>query len=278
MSAPDNASIQSMPMYTHLDRVEKGLAGLGIGPDDQIRPEQLFPLDQWHYHGTEAVRRAALELGLRSGSRVLDVGSGLGGPARFLAHIVGCHVSALELQPDVHAIASNLTRRCGLGERVTHLCGDALDYPLPDSAFDAVVSWLAVHHIPERSRLCARWVRALRPGGRCYIEDLYMRSPFSPEDLRDIRNVLIGNTITTIDQFTRDLHAAGFVHVTATDLTADTKPFVAARLAGWKNDSIAHKRQYGAAAFAAMENFYGTVARLFENGGLGCVRLLANRE
>jgi len=107
---------------------------------------------------------------------------------------------------------------------------------------------------------------------------MYMRSPFSPEDLRDVRNVLIGNTITTIDQFTRDLHAAGFVHVTATDLTADTKPFVAARLAGWKNDSIAHKRQYGAAAFAAMENFYGTVARLFENGGLGCVRLSANRE
>jgi SAM-dependent methyltransferase len=161
-------------------------AAAASGPNDPIRPEQLFPLDQWHYHGIDAVRSASDELGLRPGSRVLAVGSGIGGPARFLAHIVGCHDTALELQPKLHAIASNLTLRCGLGEHVTHLCGDALDYPLPEATFDAVVSWLVMHHVSDRSRLCTRLVRALRPGGGCYIEDLYMRAPFSPEGLRDV--------------------------------------------------------------------------------------------
>jgi ubiquinone/menaquinone biosynthesis C-methylase UbiE len=188
-----------------LDRVEKGLISLGIGPNDPIRPEQLFPLDQWHYNGIDAVRSAIDELGLRPRDRVLDVGSGIGGPARFLAHIVGCHVTALELQPKLHAIASNLTLRCGLRERVTHLCGDALAYPLPEATFDAAVSWLVMHHVPDRSRLCTRLVRALHPGGGCYTEDLYIRAPFTPVDFRDVRNVLVGNTMTTIDQFMLDL-------------------------------------------------------------------------
>ena len=89
----DNAPIESMPLYTHLDRIDKGLAALGIGPSDPIQPEQLFPFDQWHYQGTEAVRRAAEHLGLHSASRVIDIGSGLGGPAQFPVayHRLSCH-------------------------------------------------------------------------------------------------------------------------------------------------------------------------------------------
>ena len=58
----DRTAISSMPLYTNLDRVEKGLAALGIGPGDAIQPEQLFAIDQWHYHGIEAIRAAAVAL------------------------------------------------------------------------------------------------------------------------------------------------------------------------------------------------------------------------
>jgi hypothetical protein len=80
----DRTAISSMPLYTHLDRVEKTLGALGIGPGESIRPEQLFAIDQWHYHGTDAIRAAAEALRLGPVSRVLDVGSGIGGPARYL--------------------------------------------------------------------------------------------------------------------------------------------------------------------------------------------------
>ena len=268
-------TIEAMPLYTHLDRIDKGLAALGIGPRDPIKPEQLFPLDQWHYHGTDAVRHAAEDLGLQSTSRVLDIGSGLGGPARFLSHTTGCHVTALELQPRLHELAADLTQRCGLSERVTHLCGDALTYPISDAAFDAAVSWLVAHHIPDRPRLCVRLAKALRPRGVCYIEDLYMRAPFSVEDLRDVRCILFGNAVTSIDEFTVDLRAAGFIDIRATDLTSGTTPFVAARLAAWRNNSARYASGYGDDAYAVLETFYSTVARLFEKGNLGCVRLVA---
>ena len=142
----ENTTIAAMPLYTNLDRVARGLSALGIGPKDPIPPERLFALDQWHYHGTEAVRAAAERLGLGSSSRVLDVGSGVGGPARYLAYHFGCHVTALELQPALHAIAVDLTQRSGLDKRVTHICADALTYAFQDAAFDAVVSLLAFLH------------------------------------------------------------------------------------------------------------------------------------
>ena len=271
----DNAAIGSVALYTNLDRIAKALADLGFGPADPIPPERLFPLDQWHYYGTDAIRAAAERLGLGPASQVLEIGSGIGGPARYLAHTTGCHVTALELQPKLHAIALDLTRRCGLDRRVTHLCGDALSYPLQDAAFDAVVSWLAILHIPNRRRLCTRLKRALRPGGRCYIEDFCLRTPLAAQDLRDMRDVVFAITVTSIEDYVNDLRAAGFTDVAATDMTGDWAPFVAARLAQWRENHANYANAYGERAYAEQELFYAVVARLYEGDSLGGVRLVA---
>lgn len=271
----ESSTIAAMPLYTNLDRVARGLSALGFGPRDPIPPEQLFTLDQWHYHGTEAVRAAGERLGLGPGSRVLDIGSGIGGPARYLAYTFGCHVTALELQPDLHAIAVDLTQRSGLAARVSHICADALTYPFPDAAFDAVVSWLAVLHIPDRPRLCAKLARTLYPGGGCYIEDLCMRAPFSADDLRDVREVVFGISMTGAEDYADDLRAAGFIDVTTTDLTGDWRPFAAERLKKWQANHEVYARVHGEGAYAAEEKFYAVISRLYESGSLGGIRLVA---
>lgn len=102
------------------------------------------------------MRAAAGLIGLGRESRVLEIGSGLGGPARYLAHTVGCHVTALELQQEMHDVASDLTLRCGLHSLVSHVRGDALLHPLEVGGFDTAVSWMAIHQIPERPRLMER--------------------------------------------------------------------------------------------------------------------------
>ena len=274
MSEP--TTISSMPLYTHLERVEKALAALGIGRDDAIRPEQLFAIDQWHYHGIDAIRAAANVLRLGPASRVLDIGSGIGGPARYLAHITGCHVTALELQPELHEIGVDLTRRSGLAAQVTHLCGDALTYPLPLAGFDAFVSWLAILHISDRPRLFARLARALRARGQCYVEDLCQRAPFAPRDLADLRGIVHGITVTSPEDYAADLRSAGFAEVATTDLTSDWAPYAAERLSTWRQNRAAYAGVHGEGAYLAHEKFYAVIAQLYDSGSLGGIRLVAS--
>ena len=101
-----------------------------------------------------------------------------------------------------------------------------------------------------------------------------MRVPFSAEELRDVRGILVGNAVTSVDEFTADLRVAGFIDIRATDLTNETRPFVAARLTAWRDNSARYD-VITATAYAVLETFYATVARLVGNGSLGCVRLVA---
>lgn len=271
----DLSGLRAVPLYTHVDRIARGLAARGVGPDDAIPPEALFALDQWHYHGTDAIRDAGRFLGVGPGSRVLDIGAGVGGPARFLAHTTGCHVTALELQPELHRVGLNLTRRSGLTDRVTHVCGNALDEALPTAAFDAVISFLAVVHIPERPALMKRVRTVLRPGGRCYIEDLAARAPFAPDDREDLLAVLQGVTVTSIEDYVADLRQAALVDIVATDLTSDWAPFADRRLADWRRDRDAYVAAHGEGAWRAQEKFYAVIDRLYRSGSLGGVRVTA---
>ena len=275
MEEKDLPRLSAMPLYTNLDRIARGLAAQGIGPGDPIRPEQLFALDQWHYHGTEAIAAAARALGLGPQSHVLDIGAGVGGPARYLAYTTGCHVTALELQPELHAIGVDLTHRSGLADRVTHLCGDALAAPLPDAGFGAAVSFLAIVHIPDRPQLFERLARALRSGGQCYIEDLCMHAPFAPHDREDARRVVYANSLTSQADYAKDLRAAGFSDVVTTDLTPDWAPYAAEQLAAWHQNHAAYASVHGEGAYQAQELFYTVIARLYDSGSLGGVRLVA---
>ena len=269
----ERSALSAVPLYRHVDRVARGLAAQGIGPDEAIPPEALFGLDQWHYHGIDAIRAAARFLGLGPGSRVLDVGSGVGGPARYLAHATGCQVMAVELQRDLHDVAVDLTRRCGLAERVEHVCGDALAVALPARAFDAAIGFLAILHVPDRPRLLRRLHGALKTGGGLYIEDLAGRAPFGPHDRHALREVVQGVTVTTREAYADYLLAVGFVDVVATDLTPDWSDFAARRRTAWQADRAAIEAREGEAAWRAQDELFTVIDRLYRGGSLAGVRL-----
>jgi cyclopropane fatty-acyl-phospholipid synthase-like methyltransferase len=262
-----------MPLYATIDRVRNELAERGL--DGALSAERLYPFDQIHYRGVDAVRDAAVRLRLEAGERVLDVGAGIGGPARFLAQTIGCRVTALELQDGMHALGRDLTERCGLSTLVDHVRGDALTHPLDAGTFDAAVSWLAIHHIPDRPRLLRRVADALRPGGRLYIEDLCERAPFSPDDLVEVERTLHAVTMTRAEEFVKDARAAGFTVVEATDMHDAWATFCAERAASWHLSADRHRRVHGEATFMTLDRFFTTVQRLFENGSLGGLRIVA---
>lgn len=270
-------SAKSMKLYDRVERIHHELRALGIADDAPLTVSQLVPFDQYHYHGTEAVDLAAARLGLDAGSRVLDVGAGIGGPARWLAATTGCHVTALELQPDLNATAAELTRRCGLADRVTHVAGDILDGPPVEGDYDAVISFLAILHIPDRARLFEACHRALRRGGGMYIEDFTLRSEPTAERREALRVKVQCPYVPPPDVYRRHLLDAGFETVEMDDVTEEWTAFTAERLAAFRNDRERLVRVHGEEVADGLEDFYATVAGLYADGVLGGARILAHR-
>jgi len=148
--------IKSMKLYTHVERIENELAEIGKSPSDPISVDELSAFDQLHYHDTAALDVALSVIGGGTDQHWLEIGSGIGGPARYLAQRGDIRITALELQPDQNELAARLTRRCGVDAQIVHACGDFLDYDFAGQQFDAVVSWLALYHIPARPGLLAK--------------------------------------------------------------------------------------------------------------------------
>jgi sarcosine/dimethylglycine N-methyltransferase len=120
----------SAKILTALHKAGKGL--------DALTRDDLASFDELHDGGRETTRELARLAGLREGIHVLDVGSGLGGPARTLAVEYGCRVTGLDLTEAFCEAATMLTARVGLQERVAFRHGSALDLPFEEATFDAV--------------------------------------------------------------------------------------------------------------------------------------------
>ncbi len=267
-------SMKGMALYHHVDRVANELRELGDGPLD---PADLAGFDQLHYHGTDAVDAATRTLGLGSGNSVLEVGSGLGGPARWIAATTGAAVTALELQADHHGVATELTARCGLDDRVTHVCGDALAHDWGDQRFDAVVSWLALYHIPDRPRLLDRLRAVLSTDGQVYVEDLCAGPAVGDADRDELSTELAANHLPDLDRYAAEIADAGFEVVACDDMTGDWAAFTRQRLDAYDADRDRHLRVHGPDVVDTLRAFYARMVRLLGDGTLAGVRLHARR-
>ncbi len=156
------------------DRIKLALAG--IAPEDQaLTVAQLAPLDQFHTRGMMATAELASAVGLQPATRVLDLGCGIGGPARYMAAAFGCTVTGVDLSREFIDAASYLTKRCGLEDRVTFEVGDAAHLPFGPGAFDTVFLQHVAMNIEDRAGLYAEIRRILAAGGRFATYDLVLR-------------------------------------------------------------------------------------------------------
>jgi SAM-dependent methyltransferase len=153
---------QESPLtYTETDLVAtiERLAGVEL---DALSREQRDQFDQFHAGGTEAVDRVLRSLDLKPGRSVLDVGSGLGGPARHVATSSGCTVVGVDITRAYVDTAIALTRAAGLEGQVGFVCSDVAALDRDD--FDAAYTMHVQMNVADKSAFFTEIGRRLRPG------------------------------------------------------------------------------------------------------------------
>jgi sarcosine/dimethylglycine N-methyltransferase len=146
---------------------------------------KLASFDQFHTGGLAATAELAKRAGLTRDMQVLDAGSGLGGPSRFLAETIGCRVTGVDLAPSYVAIATLLAERAGLAGSVTYRVGNLIELPFENGSFDAVWTQHVVMNIPDRVQLYRELRRVSKMGGTFAFYDPYApdtgEAPYYPE-------------------------------------------------------------------------------------------------
>lgn len=155
-------------------RIEAALAAHGATPPLDIDTLALF--DEFHIGGRAATQALLPGLAVTATSRVLDLGCGLGGPARFIARTTGARVTGIDLTPDFVAAAQALIGLALLLDRVQVLQGDVLHLPFADDSFDATYMIHVGMNIADKPALMRSVARVLKPGGRFVLYDVMARS------------------------------------------------------------------------------------------------------
>ena len=156
---------------------------MALGPTEQrLTPQQLAALDQFHTRGLAATAELGRLAGITADMSILDVGSGVGGPARFLAATYSCRVMGADLSEPFVDAARYLTERTGQSGQVRFQTASALELPFDDGRFNVVLLQHVAMNISERERLYREIRRVLKSGGRFATFDAVLSSgePYYP--------------------------------------------------------------------------------------------------
>ena len=204
-----------------LKRLNAALIDDGVNPDHPTL-EQLAPYDQFHGRGLAATEELAGMLAVSADDHILDVGSGIGGPARFFADKFACRVTGIDLTAEFCEVARHLTGLTGLDGRVIYEQGNALGMPFDDGTFDGAYSMNVSMNIEDKDGLYREIHRVLKPGAWLALSELAQ----GPGDEVDYPTpwalTAESSFLATPDETAARLAAAGFAVERLDDATEAT--------------------------------------------------------
>jgi ubiquinone/menaquinone biosynthesis C-methylase UbiE len=260
------------PINEH--EILRKLVAKGVDPDACTEAD-LKEFDQDHYGGFEATDVLAAAADIRPEHAVLDVCSGLGGPARYVAFRIGCRVTGIDLTASRVEAARRLTSRVGLSHLVDFVQGDATRMPFPDHAYDRVFGQEAWVHIEDKTALVGEMHRVLKPGGLVAFTDIVSVRPLTEEQTRQLAEEMQFPPIVSAERYVEELARAGFRIERHDDLTAEWKAILVARLEMYRSLRDTTIERFGQAHYDRWDRKYAAFVGLYVVDALGGARIVA---
>ena len=207
-----------------LERLHAALLGDDIDPDHPTI-ETLAPFDQFHGRGLEATEEVADVLAVAATDHLLDVGSGIGGPARYIADRFGCRVTGIDLTAEFCDVARHLTRMLGLEDRVAFEQGDALAMPFADASFDGAYSMNVSMNIADKAGFYKEIHRVLRPGAWLVLIEIAQGPNGSLDYPTPWAQTAESSFLVTPSETGEGLEASGFTDLKSRDTAKESVAF-----------------------------------------------------
>ena len=190
-----------------------------LGEKPEIKSKDLASIDEFHIRGQESTVELASLLGEFGGSKVLDVGCGLGGTARYLASSFDCHVTGIDLTPTYVSLAEKFSQMVGLAYETSFYEASALELPFSDGEFD--VAWMehVQMNIPWKDQLACEVARVLKQDGIFVFHEIFSVSEAEPHLPVPWANVPSGSFLVSRDDFQLSLEEAGLESIQWKDMT-----------------------------------------------------------
>lgn len=203
--------------------------GFDIGA---LNREDLESFEEFHIRGRAATDEMIELAGLVDGLEILDVGCGIGGPARSLAAACDCHVTGIDLTQEFITAAKDLSTRCGMEEQNTFVCGSATDMPFDEDEFELVWLQHVNMNIPNKLRLFSECHRVLRPGGKLALYEIFAGSGKELEYPVPWANEAAISHLETADNVRELITGAGMKELVWNDVTEQATEWFENLLAG----------------------------------------------
>ncbi len=250
-------------------------SGLSV---DSLTAADLWTWDQDHYGGLAAVDAMAETLQISEATQVIDLCSGLGGPARYLATTHGCRVHGVDLNQTRVDGATELTRRVNLSDLVTFSQADVCKLPMADNRFDCAISQEAFLHIEDRESLLAQCHRVLSSGGKLGFTDWTAGAGLSDEHRLRFANTFAASRIVSVDEYETLLQEAGFRVDSVTDLSELWQDILKDRLRMFRSLEDETVKRFGQSRHDTYISNYEFFVERIASADLGGARIIATAQ
>ena len=285
-----STDIQNMKLYNKpelITVIHNNLRSINASKGE-ISYKTLLPYDQNYYWPITALQSMAKDCHLTAGKRCINIGSNLGGPARYICAEYNVECLAVELQYDLSQNAAELTDRCNdLIHKPRHISANIIELlPLLNTnTFDCIFSFLTLLHLTrqERNIVILESSRILLNDGYLFIEDFIIRdgNTLTDEEKLILYNEVYCRELTTIKEYLTDINetsSSSLSIISVEDSTESWNNFVHERLNNWHNNKQKYINIHGLVIYQRLDYFYSIIVRLFEGGNIGGVRILAQKK